>query len=153
MPFVVRNFDVGVASRQLDRSMQAFLGTLTAGLSRAGVDPEMILREYGPKQFEVTMKPARGLVAADRAVAEYRRENDLFMMRGSVLPSEAELSSATDRLIGLPAEPQGARQAHPPEHLVPLYVALGAGGGKGSALHRSLCRGSASLPPPRWSTS
>ena len=46
-------------------------------------------------------KLADEVQAADRAVAEYRRENDLFMMRGSVLPSEAELSSATDRLIVL----------------------------------------------------
>lgn len=50
------------------RSQQDFLGALIAALTTAGVDPEMILREYGPKQFEVTMKPARGLLAADRAV-------------------------------------------------------------------------------------
>lgn len=50
------------------RSQQGFLGSVIAALTRAGVDPEMILREYGPKQFEVTMKPARGLLAADRAV-------------------------------------------------------------------------------------
>jgi 4,5-DOPA dioxygenase extradiol len=49
----------------------------------------------------------------------------------------------TDRLLRFPAEPQGARQAHPtPEHLMPLYVALGAGGGKGRALHRSFSWGS-----------
>lgn len=36
---------------------------------------------------------------ADRAVAEYRRENELFTMREGILPSEAELTSATDRLI------------------------------------------------------
>lgn len=49
----------------------------------------------------------------------------------------------TDRLIGFPAEPQGAREAHPtPEHLMPLYVALGAGGGKGRTLHRSFSWGS-----------
>lgn len=50
------------------RSVQDFLGELIAALTQAGVEPEMILREYGPKQFEVTMKPARGLLAADRAV-------------------------------------------------------------------------------------
>lgn len=49
----------------------------------------------------------------------------------------------TDRLLSFPAEPQGARQAHPtPEHLMPLFVALGAGGGKGRALHRSFSWGS-----------
>lgn len=52
-------------------------------------------------------------------------------------------SGQTDRLLGFPAEPQGARQAHPtPEHLMPLYVALGAGGGRGRALHRSFSWGS-----------
>jgi glutamine synthetase len=50
------------------RGNQSFLGAVIAALTIAGVDPEMILREYGPKQFEVTMKPARGLLAADRAV-------------------------------------------------------------------------------------
>jgi 4,5-DOPA dioxygenase extradiol len=49
----------------------------------------------------------------------------------------------TDQLLGFPAEPQGARQAHPtPEHLMPLYVALGAGGGTGHAIHRSFSYGS-----------
>ncbi len=38
---------------------------------------------------------------ADVKVTEYRRENDLFTMRDDVLPSEAELSDATDRLIRL----------------------------------------------------
>ncbi|TXH95879.1 MAG: dioxygenase [Pseudorhodobacter sp.] len=52
-------------------------------------------------------------------------------------------AGAVDRLLGFPAEPQGARQAHPtPEHLMPLYVALGAGGGRGRALHRSFSWGS-----------
>lgn len=50
------------------RAVQGFLGTAMGALGRAGVHPEMILREYGPRQFEVTMKPATGLAAADRAV-------------------------------------------------------------------------------------
>lgn len=50
------------------RAVQGFLDATMSGLQVAGVDPEMILREYGPQQFEVTMKPARGLLAADRAV-------------------------------------------------------------------------------------
>lgn len=36
--------------------------------------------------------------------------------------------------------------AHPtPEHLMPPYVALGAGGGGGRALHRSFSRGPISI--------
>jgi glutamine synthetase len=50
------------------RGVQGFLGALTEALHGAGVEPETILREYGPQQFELTMRPARGLVAADRAV-------------------------------------------------------------------------------------
>lgn len=48
-----------------------------------------------------------------------------------------------ERLVRFPAEPAEARVAHPtPEHLMPLYVALGAGGGRGKALHRSFSWGS-----------
>jgi glutamine synthetase len=50
------------------RGVQRFLGALTEALTAADVEPETILREYGPQQFELTMKPARGLLAADRAI-------------------------------------------------------------------------------------
>ncbi|HVT52173.1 MAG TPA: glutamine synthetase family protein [Dongiaceae bacterium] len=50
------------------RAVQGFLGAVIAAMIGAGLDPENILREYGPQQFEVTMKPAHGLDAADRAV-------------------------------------------------------------------------------------
>ena len=50
------------------RSVQGFLGALTEALTAAGVDPETVLREYGPRQFELTLKPSRGLAAADRAI-------------------------------------------------------------------------------------
>lgn len=41
---------------------------------------------------------------------------------------------------------QGGRIAHPtPEHLMPLFVALGAGGGSGHAMHRSFSWGSISM--------
>jgi glutamine synthetase len=50
------------------RGVQGFLGALTEALTAAGLEPETILREYGPQQFELTMRPSRGLIAADRAV-------------------------------------------------------------------------------------
>jgi glutamine synthetase len=37
-------------------------------MAEAGVEPETFLPEYGPKQFEFTVKPAGALTAADRAV-------------------------------------------------------------------------------------
>jgi glutamine synthetase len=68
--FLLGDNTIGDAAFTLQdfRSQQPFLGTLVAALTDAGVDPEMILREYGPKQFEVTMKPALGLQSTDRAV-------------------------------------------------------------------------------------
>jgi 4,5-DOPA dioxygenase extradiol len=43
-------------------------------------------------------------------------------------------------------ETPGGRTAHPtPEHLMPLFVALGAGGGAGHAIHRSFSWGSISM--------
>src|SRR5262245_54547343 len=58
----------GAFTLQDFRSLQPFLGAVVAAMTGASLDPETILREYGPQQFEVTMKPARGLDAADRAV-------------------------------------------------------------------------------------
>lgn len=44
-----------------------------------------------------------------------------------------------------------ARLAHPrDEHFMPLFVALGAGGGKGRALHRSFAHGSLSMAAFAW---
>lgn len=48
------------------------------------------------------------------------------------------------------AQPQ-ARLAHPrDEHLLPLFVAMGAGGGPGRALHRSFAHGSLSMAAFAW---
>lgn len=52
-------------------------------------------------------------------------------------------SGDTDTLLQFPIGMEGARTAHPtPEHFMPLFVAMGAGGGKGRALHRSFSWGS-----------
>lgn len=46
--------------------------------------------------------------------------------------------------------PDGAK-AHPTdEHFMPLFVAMGAGGGKGRALHRSFAHGSLSMAAYGW---
>jgi glutamine synthetase len=50
------------------RGVETFVETLLGALRAAGLEPETFLPEYGPKQFEVTVKPAPGLEAADRAV-------------------------------------------------------------------------------------
>jgi 4,5-DOPA dioxygenase extradiol len=46
--------------------------------------------------------------------------------------------------------PEG-KMAHPrDEHFLPLFVAMGAGGGKGRALHRSFAHGSLSMAAFAW---
>lgn len=50
------------------RRQGAFGETLLAALRHAGLVPESFLAEYGARQFEVTVAPARGLRAADEAV-------------------------------------------------------------------------------------
>jgi glutamine synthetase len=49
------------------RVVEPFGPMVVAALSQAGVEPEMFLPEYGPGQFEVTYRPAEGVLAADRA--------------------------------------------------------------------------------------
>ena len=58
------------------RAAEPFVTQLVAALSEAGCEPETILAEYGPDQFEVTCRPAAALRAADRtlAVREIARE-------------------------------------------------------------------------------
>ena len=51
------------------RSVDPFAPRLAACLEEAGVQPEMVLAEYGANQFEVTHAPTDALTAADRAVA------------------------------------------------------------------------------------
>ncbi|MGF7211353.1 glutamine synthetase [Skermanella aerolata] len=51
------------------RRADPFAPRLHACLEEAGVEPEMVLAEYGAHQFEITHAPADALTAADRAVA------------------------------------------------------------------------------------
>jgi len=41
---------------------------ILAAIDRAGLEPDTFLPEYSPGQFEVTLRPALGMEAADRAV-------------------------------------------------------------------------------------
>ena len=58
------------------RAAEPFVTELVAALGEAGCEPETILAEYGPDQFEVTCRPTGALRAADRtlAVREIARE-------------------------------------------------------------------------------
>ena len=67
------------------RSADPFVPRLVAALEEAGVEPEMVLAEYGADQFEVTHAPTDPLTAADRAVAirEITREIARVMGRSA----------------------------------------------------------------------
>lgn len=50
------------------RRQGGFAEALLAAIREAGLAPDSFLPEYGPRQFEVTVKPETGLRAADAAV-------------------------------------------------------------------------------------
>jgi glutamine synthetase len=50
------------------RSIAPFTGEFLAALRLNGLQPDTFLPEYGPRQYEITVGPASGLEAADRAV-------------------------------------------------------------------------------------
>ncbi len=50
------------------RAVQGFGEALVAALTEAGMEPDSFLREYGPGQFEVTLRPKPALEAADDAI-------------------------------------------------------------------------------------
>jgi glutamine synthetase len=50
------------------RRQGGFGSALVAALRQAGLTPDSFLPEYGPRQFEFTIAPTRGLRAADEAV-------------------------------------------------------------------------------------
>ena len=50
------------------RGLEPFIGDVIAVLRANNIAPDTFLPEFGPRQFEVTIDPALGLVAADQAV-------------------------------------------------------------------------------------
>lgn len=51
------------------RGAEPFPSTLFRAAADLGFEPENVLAEYGPRQFELTVRPNGGLAAADRAAA------------------------------------------------------------------------------------
>jgi 4,5-DOPA dioxygenase extradiol len=65
--------------------------------------------------------------------------------------AERIVAGEEDALIGYRQTRPEAPLAHPrDEHFMPLFVALGAGSGKGRALHRSFAHGSLSMAAFAW---
>ncbi|MEJ8572988.1 glutamine synthetase family protein [Microbaculum marinum] len=50
------------------RAQRAFSEALMGAMRAADLEPDTIMKEYGPDQYEVTMGPAIGVTSADRAV-------------------------------------------------------------------------------------
>jgi glutamine synthetase len=63
------------------RNAEPFGSDLVRLLEEAGLEPETWLPEYGDAQFEITLRPADGLVAADRAVLLRELVRDLARRR------------------------------------------------------------------------
>lgn len=55
-------------SREGFERQRALCETLMAALQSAGLEPDSIMKEYGPGQYEVVVAPAKGVRAADQAV-------------------------------------------------------------------------------------
>lgn len=49
------------------RSERLFVESTIAALRQAGLTPDTVVREYGAHQFEITVKPSRGVTIADQA--------------------------------------------------------------------------------------
>jgi glutamine synthetase len=64
------------------RSAEPFGTELVALLDAAGLEPETWLPEYGHGQYEITVRPAAGIAAADRAVLLRELVRDLARRRG-----------------------------------------------------------------------
>ncbi len=64
----VGNAAPGFTLRAL-RAAEPFPSALFRAAADLGFQPENVLPEYGPHQFEITVRPSGGLTAADRAVA------------------------------------------------------------------------------------
>ncbi|MET7337585.1 glutamine synthetase family protein [Nonomuraea sp. NPDC005650] len=64
------------------RAAEPFGTELVTTMEQAGLDPETWLPEYGPGQFEITMRPAPGMVSADRAILLRELVRDLARRRG-----------------------------------------------------------------------
>jgi glutamine synthetase len=71
------------------RSIEPFGSQLFAALDDAGFEPDTWLAEFGPNQFEITLAPSIGIVAADRALLLRELVRDLaghFGWRASFTP-------------------------------------------------------------------
>lgn len=89
------------------RRQGVFGESLVASLRAAGVAPDSFLPEYGPRQFEVTVKPQSALKAADQAVIARERRGLLRRggdpQTGKVDLAEQDCANAVTEAVVAPA--------------------------------------------------
>lgn len=71
-----------VFSFQALRRAEPFAGRYFAALHEAGVDPEVIIAEYGQDQYEITTGPTDAQAAADRAVIVREITREMARLQG-----------------------------------------------------------------------
>lgn len=92
--FVLHNLPTSPPfSLRRHRDAEPFGHDLMRLLTACGMEPETWLPEYGAQQFEITLAPSDGLVAADRAVLLRELVRDLALRRG-LIASFAPLQDA-----------------------------------------------------------
>ena len=64
------------------RRTDPFASKLMAALAQAGVEPEVVIAEFGEDQFEVTCAPAETVAAADRAIVIREVTRELARVAG-----------------------------------------------------------------------
>src|SRR3546814_12057852 len=64
------------------RRADPFAPCVIAALEEAGVEPDVVLAEFGTDQFEVTCAPADPITAADRAIAIREIVREIARVRG-----------------------------------------------------------------------
>ena len=101
------------------RQADPFGPDLMAALEALGLMPEVFIAEYGRDQFEVTLAPSAGLVAADRAVVLREVVRELALRRGwraSFAPKTAVDGVGNGVHIHFSfADAQGKPAAHDPD--------------------------------------
>lgn len=71
-----------VFSYQALRRAEPFAGQYFAALGDAGIDPEVLIAEYGENQYEVTSGPTDPLAAADRCIAIREITREMARLQG-----------------------------------------------------------------------
>ncbi len=69
-------------SYQALRRAEPFIGQYYAALEDAGIEPEVIIAEYGEQQFEVTSSPTDPLTATDRCIAIREITREMARLEG-----------------------------------------------------------------------